>query len=172
MKIRTFYFYFVFVLILLSCNNEIYIDNLNNENNVATRAIKAQTTENYYYYKGTKQYISINPSKRYIIAKQNIHTSQCNADNIVREFANGNIGYIVETEATGRFLSSDSTTPLINDSNIIAIENVIGDSILLPCSNIFYIKLKETTDITLLKDKIAEIRCVIEGKVETDNSWM
>ena len=141
MKIRTFYFYFVFVLILLSCNNEIYIDNLNNENNVATRAIKAQTTENYYYYyKGTKQYISINPSKRYIIAKQNIHTSQCNADNIVREFANGNIGYIVETEATGRFLSSDSTTPLINDSNIIAIESVIGDSILLPCSNIFYIK--------------------------------
>lgn len=173
MKIRTFYFYFVFVLILLSCNNEIYIDNLNNENNVATRAIKAQTTENYYYYyKGTKQYISINPSKRYIIAKQNIHTSQCNADNIVREFANGNIGYIVETEATGRFLSSDSTTPLINDSNIIAIESVIGDSILLPCSNIFYIKLKETTDITLLKDKIAEIRCVIEGKVETDNSWI
>lgn len=157
-----------------SCSDEEVQINESLINIAQTRSI-SEFSEFYYYYKGEKRELSVNPSKRYIITHPKTENVSISNRSIVQNMKYKNSqGYIVEID--GREIakadSHNRTTinSLQDDPNILAIEYVIGDSI--PVSNLFYIKLKHSSDINILEQKAAEIGCLIEGVMDSDNTWI
>ena len=60
---------------------------------------------------------------------------------------------------------------LLNKKNVISVEDVIGDTLPIPLSNKFYVKLKKYSDTTILKKIAAETNVQIVNKIPYANNW-
>lgn len=158
----------------ISCNNKEILLSDTDTNKISTRTL-CETTGLYYYYKGERIPLSVNPNKRYIVMKQNspqirsLTASLYNVDD-------NTTGYVidVQNQTTVSVKPDTSTLKLLyNNQDIIAIEYVIeNDSVFVPLSNVFYVKLKKISDFKLLEQEAAKIGCNIEEAVASDETWI
>ncbi|MCC8172023.1 MAG: S8 family serine peptidase [Parabacteroides sp.] len=136
----------------------------------------AGSPEFYYYYRGEKISIPVNTAKRYVVARKNAAKMQnLRIGSDVYAESDNAVGYVVNIGNDRTKMKSSDTamlTRLADDPEIIAIEYVIGDSVLVPVSNLFYIKLKTPSDIGLLEQEAESIGCSIERAVASDNAWI
>lgn len=145
---------------------------------VQSRSLSA-SPEHFYYYKGKKIPLNVHPTKRYVVVEQDASASlmalgvKTEQDSYyVNETQRG---YIVDVDTAQTITTSTnvkSLNSLTKDDNIVAIEYVIGDSILRPISNKFYIRLRKLSDISLLKQLAEEIGCKIGGPTKFDEYWI
>ena len=135
--------------------------------------------EYYYYYRGKKIPLKVHPTKRYVVVEEG--GSESVKPLGFKEEQNSYYvnktqrGYIVDVDTAQTIkVSSNLNTlnSLTQNDNIVAIEYVIGDSILTPVSNEFYVKLKKLSDISLLEKYAKAIGCELEGAIESDNYWI
>lgn len=117
---------------------------------VQSRSLSA-SSEHYYYYKGKKIPLNVHPTKRYVVVKQDASASLMalgvKAEQDSYYVNETQRGYIVDVDTAQTITTSTnakSLKSLAKDDNIVAIEYVVGDSILTPISNEFYVKLKKT----------------------------
>lgn len=179
MKKNTLIYYFLSFFSgigLLSCSDYEIISSENINTGVQSRAF-SDALDYYYYYKGEKIPLSINTSKRYIVTRQNTNSLQVlrhTADlNIVYENTVGDIVDINDNHTTKMSSYNINTLDLLQSNpDIVAIEYIIGDSIQIPLSNLFYIKLKQPSDLSLLAQEADKIGCDIETVMASDESWI
>lgn len=53
------------------------------------------------------------------------------------------------------------------NEDVVSVEYVVGDSIPVALSNLFYVKLKSQSDLPLLESEAKKIGCIVEHVVET-----
>ncbi len=158
MKNNVFSFAIFLFLLFVGCTEQNYEDFASNTSIGHT----AFGDSLYYYYHGEKVPLNINSTKYYVVSRNN--------DNATRSIDSYE-GKIIVQKDWKHFNSSRSAySNLSLQRNIAAIEYVIGDS--TPISNIFYIKLKNKSDYTLLKQEAKKIRCDIENIMESDSLWV
>ena len=58
------------------------------------------------------------------------------------------------------------------NEDVVSVEYVVGDSIPVALSNLFYVKLKSQSDLPLLESEAKKIGCIVEHAVETDSRWI
>lgn len=168
-----------FVLFCVSCSdNDIPPPDSQITDAVQSRS-SSDSPEHYYYYRGKKIPLNVHPTKRYVVVKQdasvNLMALGIKAEQDSYYVNETQKGYIVDvdtTETTTTSTNAKSLNSLAKDNNIVAIEYVVGDSILTPISNEFYVKLKNLSDISLLEKYAEVIGCKIEGAIESDNYWI
>ena len=167
------------VLFCTSCSdNDVILLESQNVDAVHSRSLSA-SSEHYYYYKGKKISLNVHPTKRYVVVKQdesaNVATFGIKSTQDSYYVNETHRGYVVDidTVETARTATNMNTlSSLANDDNVVAIEYVVGNSILTPISNKFYVKLKKLSDISLLEKYADAIECEMEGAIETDEYWI
>lgn len=111
----------------------------------------------YYYYKGEKVYLEIDKSKLYITANSNfdetsIQITDVNEINITDD-SNSKKGSIVFNSELSILEYYQKSNILLNNPNIANISHYFkrGEAESIGISNIFYIKLKDINDLTVLQ---------------------
>ncbi len=168
-----------FALFCVSCSdNDIPPPNSQITDAVQSRSLSA-SPEHYYYYRGKKIPLNVHPTKRYVVVGQDASASLMALGVKVEQdsyYVNETQrGYIVDMDTTQTITTSTNVKSLkflAKDDNIIAIEYVVGDSILRPISNKFYVRLRKLSDISLLKQLAEEIGCEIGGPTKFDEYWI
>ena len=168
-----------FVLFGVSCSdNDIPPPDSQIADAVQSRSLSA-SSEHYYYYKGKKIPLNVHPTKRYVVVEKDASASLMalgtKAEQDSYYVNETQKGYIVDVDTTEMVTTSTnvkSLKSLAKDDNIIAIEYVVGDSILRPISNKFYVRLKKLSDISLLKQLAEKIGCEISGPTKFDEYWI
>ncbi len=171
---KTFLFLSLFVgLLFISCSDKDFLSTDTNKDEPQTRV--ASEAAEFYYYKGKKKFISVNPNKRYVIVRQNVLQTRMQSVDIYL-VGDSTVGYIVDIQNNQAMATNDNITTfnaLLDNQNIIAIEPVVqDDSLLVPVSNEFYVKLKKISDINLLKQEAEKIGCKVRRVLESDETWI
>lgn len=145
---------------------------------VQSRSMSA-SSEHYYYYRGKKIPLNVHPTKRYVVVEQDASASLMalgvRAEQDSYYVNETQRGYIVDVDTAQTITTSanvKSLNSLAKDDNIVAIEYVVGDSILTPISNKFYIRLKQLSDLPLLEKYAESIGCNVEGSVAYNDYWI
>ena len=137
--------------------------------------------EDYYYYKGKKISLNINESKLVVFFERNTDLEQ----SIKREYSvsrqiRGDESLAIlskNTQLIGYELKVDSEkyydiyNSLKANSEIRAIEKVVGDSLPVAISNCFYVKLKNDSDSSLLIKMAKKTKTQIVRKVAYTDRW-
>lgn len=166
-------------LFCVSCSdNDILPPDAQITDAVQSRSLSA-SSEHYYYYRGKKIPLNVHPTKRYVVVEQDASASLMalgvRAEQDSYYVNETQRGYIVDVDTAQTITTSTnvkSLNSLAKDDNIVAIEYVVGDSILTPISNEFYVKLKKLSDISLLEKYAKAIGCEVEGAIESDDYWI
>lgn len=164
------FFITVVTSLILGCteHDELYIPNTRTNSNLS-KNLTANTSDSthYYYYKGEKIYLNINKNKRYVISGTDKYQKGQLID--THQLASWGLSPY-NPQKIAKQNSNSTPTDTTNTTSVKAIEYVVGDSI--PLSNLFYIKLKATSDINMLQNAVDEIGCQIEGAVQSDPLWI
>lgn len=158
---------------LSSCSDKEAIQEICDDVEIQTRALSGGR-EFYYYYKGEKVPIEVNTNKRYVLVRKSEEQLLSSRAQVYSTSDNA-IGYIVDVyndTVMTTYSCATGLNTLYENENILAVEYVIGDSILVPLSNKFYVKLKKSSDIALLEREATLIGCQIEKKLESDDLWI
>lgn len=108
----------------------------------------------YYYYKGEKHALKINPDSVTIYMR---NLSKSNGTNAIRS-------YTIARSELNNVVKNDSI-------DILSIEYIIGDTNKVKMSNCFYVQLKEYTDTTILKALVKETNTLLVGEVPYIDKW-
>lgn len=150
-------------LMMYSCSDTL---SQSEDANFITRTLTCTDVDGYYYYyKGDRVSLNINLNKRYVVTK---------SSGISRYVAAGPDSYIIDLEPSGvsTYSNENELDRLSKNSDVVSIDYVVGDSIPMAISNLFYIKLNSVNDLILLEKEANKIGCTIENRVETDSLWV
>ncbi len=111
-------------------------------------------TAGYYYYKGEKVPLHINPDSVTVYVQTSANKSG------VLQYKS----YTINKIEINR-LSRE------NNRNITSVEYIIGDEHPMKMSNCFYIKLKELADTTILQKIVKETNTHLQGEVPYIDNW-
>ena len=177
---KNYYFYILFLSVsIFSCtDNDLSVTETFDSKKMESRTL-SELDEHYYWYKGEKIPLTINPTKRYVVV-ENSRTNDVFIANAKSSqdtyYVNENqTGYIVDIDTARTVTMSanvNSLEILADKDGVVAVEYVLGDSIFTPISNKFYIKLKKLSDISLLEKYAEAIGCEVEGPIASDEYWI
>lgn len=156
-------FLFLFALLVYGCS-DILPEQEGYACGTITRAIVSDNF--YYYYKGKKVPLQINPNMRYVVTKS--EDPQSNVANYSTSyFVNVSKGINVDM-----YSEENNIDNIKKNEDVVSVEYVVGDSIPVALSNLFYVKLKSQSDLPLLESEAKKIGCIVEHAVETDSRWI
>lgn len=160
MKQQIFYVTSLMMVLLCGCSDTIqYEENIGKN---TTRAL-CDNVGDFYYYKGGKIPLKINPDKVAVFYKSSGQMKKVNGNKELQ---------IIDLKNTNRLSHKELINSLKEDENLSTVEYVVGDSIPVALSNFFYIKLKNTSDLALLQSEAEKIGCVVEKQVDSDPLWV
>lgn len=110
----------------------------------------------YYYYRGEKVNVNVNPDSIVIYVPSKIRSSN--------NLANFAPVVVARNQITQFALGNENT-------NISSVGYIVGDSVTRKMSNCFYVKLFNDVDTTALKDVVDETNTILLGKVPHTNNW-
>ncbi|GLR16481.1 hypothetical protein GCM10007940_10960 [Portibacter lacus] len=138
----------------------------------------ATDAERFYYYNGEKIPLNINKNKLLIYYQSDSELDQSIFDNNkieqdirvpISQSEKGIYAKIIELPSNSDYSSEIQKLEIL--SSVISVEVVLGDSMAIPVSNNFYVKLRNEQDSTSLQLLAKNTRTKILRKVSFSKEW-
>jgi len=139
---------------------------------------QTDSNERYYYYNGEKRIVEVNKNKLIVYFEEDLEFESNLSKNYgairnIRNIESINGKYMVAKEiAVNRTEDYEKELAYLkNEEKVKVVEIVLGDSITIPVSNHFYVKLNDLKDTTLLHTFANNTKTKILRPVLYSDNW-